>query len=225
MARRGLIARIHALTRGENSMPKGMARHIISGPVAFLIGTSPGYAHHVMDYALPATWLDGFLSGLGHPVIGLDHFLFIAGAGILAAQWRRGYLLPVIFVAASLLAAAARAGGAAWELGEVWVAASLVVLGAVMLITRHIGQGWIAALFAVSGAIHGYALGQSIVGAEATPLLAYFAGLLLIQCAVAIAAWICASWIASRRPRLPLRQAAGTAVGAAGLIFVALAAL
>jgi urease accessory protein len=206
-------------------MLKGMARYSNSAAVLFLLGVAPGYAHHAMDYALPATALDGLLSGLGHPVIGLDHFLFIAGAGVLAARWQRGYWLPLVFVAASLLAAAFRAGGAAWEMGEVWVAASLVVLGAVMLIARHIGHGWIAILFAVSGAIHGYALGQAIVGAEATPLLAYLAGLTLIQCAVAIAAWIAASWFSARRPRLPLRQAAGAAVGAAGLVFIGLAAL
>lgn len=206
-------------------MLKGMAHRTRCAALIFLLGASQGHAHHVMEYALPATWLDGFLSGLGHPVIGVDHFLFIAGAGILAAQWRRGYLLPLVFVAASLLAAAVRAGGAAWEMGEVWVAASLVVLGVVMLIARHIGLGWIALLFAASGAIHGYALGQSIVGAEATPLLAYFAGLMLVQCAVAIGACAGASWLSERRPRLPLRQVAGTAVGAAGLIFVGLAAL
>jgi urease accessory protein len=205
-------------------MPKGMARYLICAPVAFLIGASPGHAHHVMDYALPATWLDGFLSGLGHPVIGLDHFLFIAGAGVLAARWPRGYRLPLVFVAASILAAAFRAGGASWEMGEVWVAASLVALGAAMLFARNFRQDWIALLFAVSGAIHGYALGQSIVGAEPTPLLAYFAGLAVIQCAVALAAWAAASWFSARRPRLPLRQLTGAAVGAAGLIFVGLAA-
>lgn len=206
-------------------MLKGMSRNTGCAAVLFLLGVSPGHAHHAMDYALPATALGGFLSGLGHPVIGLDHFLFIAGAGVLAARWQRGYWLPLVFVAASLLAAAFRAGGAVWEMGEIWVAASLVVLGAVMLITRHIGHGWIAVLFAVSGAVHGYALGQSIVGAEPTPLVAYFAGLTLIQCATAIAAWIAASWFSARRPRLPLRQVAGAAVGAAGLVFVGLAVL
>lgn len=206
-------------------MLKGMTRYINCVAVAFLLGASPGHAHHAMDYALPATGLDGFLSGLGHPVIGLDHFLFIAGAGVLAARWQRGYWLPLVFVAASILAAASRAGGASWEMAEVWVAASLVALGAAMLIARRSGRGWIAVLFAVSGAIHGYALGQSIVGAEATPLLAYFAGLTLIQCTVATAAWVAASWISARRPRLPLQQVTGAAVGAAGLIFVGLAAL
>src|SRR3990172_1570591 len=55
-----------------------------------------------MDYAMPATALEGLLSGLGHPVIGVDHLLFIAGAGVLAARFKRGYLLPLAFVAAYL---------------------------------------------------------------------------------------------------------------------------
>lgn len=43
------------------------------------------HAHHAMDYALPASALEGFLSGIGHPVIGVDHLLFVVGAGVVAA--------------------------------------------------------------------------------------------------------------------------------------------
>ena len=51
-------------------------------------GVSSAHSHHVMDYAMPATALEGLLSGLGHPVIGIDHLLFIAGAGVLAARMK-----------------------------------------------------------------------------------------------------------------------------------------
>ena len=48
----------------------------------------------------------------------------------------------------------------------------------------------VAALFALTGLVHGYALGESIVGAENTPLGAYFAGLLVIQTLIAVGAFL-----------------------------------
>jgi urease accessory protein len=190
----------------------------------FAATASLALAHHAMDYATPATALEGFLSGLGHPIIGVDHLLFILGAGVLAARWQRGWILPLLFVMASLSAAGLRAGGASFEIGEIWIALTLVVLGAILLAARN--PGWVeaAALFIVSGALHGYALAAAIVGAETTPLSAYFAGLAVIQSATALAAWWIASWFALRRPRVPLQRLAGAAVGIAGLAFAGLAA-
>jgi urease accessory protein len=197
------------------------------GPACLLLiaGVAPAYAHHAMDYALPATVLEGLLSGLGHPVIGVDHLLFILGAGVLAARVRRGYALPLIFVAASMLAAASRAAGAPWELGEIWIAGSLVVLGAILIASHGTGRTAVAGLFLAAGALHGYALAAAIVGAEPTPLIAYFAGLTVIQCALALAAWGVATWFTAHRPSVPLARLTGAVVGAAGLVFVGLAAL
>ncbi len=63
-----------------------------------------------------------------------------------------------------------------------------------------------ASLFAVVGLLHGYALGESIVGAEPAPLVAYFAGLLMIQTAIAFAAY-------ALLVRLPARAMAMTIAG------------
>ncbi len=40
------------------------------------------YAHHVMGGRMPATFAEGLLSGLGHPVIGIDHLAFIVAVGL-----------------------------------------------------------------------------------------------------------------------------------------------
>ena len=48
---------------------------------------------------------------------------------------------------------------------------------------------------------------------------------LSVGTSLATAAWVAASWISARRPRLPLQQVTGAAVGAAGLFFLGLAAL
>lgn len=202
-------------------------------------------AHHAMDYTLPATALEGLLSGLGHPLIGIDHFLFIAGAGVLAARFARGYVLPLVFVFASIFTTLVRYLGADAGLGELPVAASLVVLGAMMLGSPPPGrlgdsstspgrreessasprEGVIALLFLLAGTIHGHALGEAIVGAEQTPLVAYLAGLTIIQCATGLVAWRVAAWLSARRPQIPLQKLAGSLVGIAGLAFAGMAAL
>ena len=39
---------------------------------AILLLTNPALAHHVMGGRMPVTFTDGLLSGLGHPVIGIE---------------------------------------------------------------------------------------------------------------------------------------------------------
>jgi len=133
-------------------------------------------------------------------------------------------MLPLIFVAASVSVAGIRYLGVSGELGELWVAGSLVVLGAILLATQALPGGAIAVVFLLAGALHGYALAEAIVGAERTPLVAYLIGLTVIQSAVALGAWWIAGWLAVHRPRLPLQRLAGAAVGIAGLAFAGMAA-
>ena len=207
-----------------------MLRHpmVVLGRAAALLAagaSSLAHAHHVMDYATPATALEGLLSGLGHPVIGIDHLLFILGAGVLAARLERGYLFPLVFVVTSVAVAGMRYLGVEVGLDELWIAGSLVVLGAIMLAAREPAGGVVAGLFLVTGALHGYALAEAIVGAERTPLAAYLVGLALIQCAIALAAWKAATWVAARHPRVPFQRLAGAAVGIAVLAFAGVATL
>lgn len=183
------------------------------------------HAHHPMGYTTPATALEGLLSGLGHPILGVDHLVFIVAAGVLAARLRGGLLMPLLFVVASNLAVALRAGGAPWSMSELWVAGTLIALGAVMVAMPAARRGLVAVLFAVSGALHGYALAEAIVGAEQTPLFAYFAGLTVIQCAIAYTAAAATAWLARRHPQLQTQRLAGMAVGAAGIVFAGFALL
>ena len=46
----------------------------------------PALAHHPMGGRMPATFTDGLLSGLGHPIIGLDHLAAVLAIGCLAAR-------------------------------------------------------------------------------------------------------------------------------------------
>ncbi len=188
-----------------------------------LAGTSLAHAHHAMEYAMPATLLDGLLSGLAHPVIGIDHLLFIVGAGVLASRFERGWLLPLAFAAASIAAVGLTYQGMAGNVSELWVAASLLVLAGFLFATRTPDRALVAGLFLVAGMLHGSALAQAIVGAEPTPLTGYLAGLALAQCAVALAAWWGATRLTVDRPGALVQRLAGTTLGIVGLVFIALA--
>lgn len=204
------------------------ARAIKAAAYAVLLScvyASSAHAHHVMGYATPATAMDGLLSGLGHPVIGIDHLLFIVGAGMLAGRVKRGAPLALVFVVASTLGVCLRVAGVATPLGEIWVAISLVALGAALLAASGPGGGVVAALFLLGGVIHGFALAEGITGAEPAPLYAYLAGLTVIQCLIAFGAWAVAGWFRRIRPALPLHRLAGIALGLAGVVFTIQAAL
>jgi urease accessory protein len=75
---------------------------------------------------------------------------------------------------------------------EILVALSVILLGAVLLTYREMTALAALGLFAVVGLLHGYALGESIYGAEQTPLAAYLIGLCIIQSAIALGAMVMA---------------------------------
>jgi urease accessory protein len=148
----------------------------------------PALAHHVIGGRMPATFSDGLLSGLGHPVIGLDHFAAVVAVGCLAAAHRAGAMLAIGFVLAMIAGVAAHLQGATVPGGEILVALSVIGLGGILLTQRQLSAAAALALFAVVGLLHGYALGESIYGAEQTPLAAYLIGLAAIQSAITLGA-------------------------------------
>lgn len=164
----------------------------------------PALAHHVMGGQMPVTLGQGLLSGLGHPIIGLDHLAAMIAIGCLAAMQPRGAWLVIGYVLAMILGAAAHVRGATVPAAEVLVALSVIALGAVLAWTRPAGSLVAVALFAVAGLVHGYALGESIAGAEPAPLYAYFAGLALIQSAIALAVMAAARTLMARRSLEPM---------------------
>ncbi len=148
----------------------------------------PAFAHHVMGGATPATFVQGLLSGLGHPVIGLDHLATIVAVGCLAAWHRVGAGLVAGFVVAMVLGVALHVAGLTIPGAEIMVAGTVIALG-IILVRREIPTiAYEVVLFAFAGFINGYALGESIFGAEQSPFYAYLTGLAIIQCAIGIGA-------------------------------------
>jgi urease accessory protein len=146
-----------------------------------LVAATPALAHHPMGGATPATLVQGLLSGLGHPVIGLDHLAALVGIGLVSSRFARGLALPAFWIVAMAAGVGLHLAGADLPLTEVLVALSVVAIGIAATVRSTLPYAVVALLFAAGGAMHGYALGETIVGAEANPVMAYLMGLVAIQ--------------------------------------------
>ena len=175
-------------------------------------------AHHPMDGMTPATLWQGFASGVGHPVIGFDHLAFIIGMAMLALLTKAPRLMPVAFVAACVVGTLVHLQAVTLPAAELVIAASVVLVGALGLAGARLPVVAAAALFAVAGVFHGYAYGEAVVGAEATPILAYLIGFAATQCAIAWGLQL----LAERSLRMAewIKAGAGIAIGV-GAAFLA----
>jgi urease accessory protein len=182
---------------------------------------APAFAHHPFGGETPQSGIEGFLSGLGHPIIGLDHFIFVIGAGLLAALKPKGLVIPVGFVAATLVGTGIHLAGVDLPAPESIISLSVLLLGVVLALRESPHVFGMVALAAIAGVFHGYAYGEAIVGAEMTPLISYLLGFGLIQLLVALgSAWVAKTIMnpSPESPGLPIRFA-GFAILGAGFAF------
>jgi urease accessory protein len=147
----------------------------------------PAFAHHFMGGAVPNTVGQGLLSGLGHPIIGIDHFAFVLGVGLMSRLAGRIALLPLLFVTGTVFGCFAHVHGYTMPLVEPALALTVAAAAAVVGTQAKAPLGLLAPLFVLAGGLHGYAYGESIVGAEPGPLTAYIAGFGAIQWVLAVA--------------------------------------
>jgi urease accessory protein len=186
--------------------------------------TQPAWAHHPMDGKLPQTFLQGLLSGFGHPVIGVDHLAAIVGIGILAALAGRSAAVVLAFSVAVIAGVGLHLSKLNLPAGELLVGLTTLLIGALVIARQSMGAGLAALLFAIAGLVHGYALGESIVGAEASPLVAYLLGLLIMQTAIGVVVYAAVRSLARWPARATGLTVAGVLVALAGGIATAAAA-
>lgn len=195
------------------------------GVLALMMVTAqPAWAHHPMGGTLPQTFLQGLLSGFGHPVIGVDHLAAIVGVGILAALAGRSAAVVLAFSVAVIAGVGLHLSKIDLPASELFVGLTTLLIGALVIARQSIGAGLALLLFAVAGLVHGYALGESIVGAEASPLIAYLLGLLIVQTAIGVSVHAAVRSLARWPARTAGLTVAGALVALAGGIATAAAA-
>lgn len=156
-----------------------------------MLAAAPAFAHHVAGYEIPQTMLAGILSGLGHPVIGIGHLAFLIALGVLCYRYALGPRAIPAFLLGTLLGAAIHVAGWSIPADEALLAVTAIAIGW-LLIGRHEkigGSALFLAAIAVAGVVHGSVYAESIEGASAAVLLAYFVGVTAMQAALALGAY------------------------------------
>jgi urease accessory protein len=147
---------------------------------------------------MPTTLLEGLLSGLSHPAVGLDHLAFLVILGVAAALIPAGLSLIAAFLVTAAIGAWAHGVNFAFPLAEQLVAASVIVAG--LLVALGLGAKrsiWLP-IGAIAGLLHGYAFGEEILGADGPVIAAYLVGVIIVCSAVTVAVM----QVASRVPAL-----------------------
>lgn len=177
--------------KGQNIKARGMRQMqalcftAATAGLAVCTAVLPAFAHHMMDGEVPRTGLQGLLSGLGHPIIGLDHIAFVIGVGVLARGSRWPLTATAMFVLATGIGCLVRLSVPTLPYSELAVLATLL-LAAGLLQARQLGVGAVLLTFLpLAGLVHGYAYGESIIGAETGALGAYVVGFIAVQFAIA----------------------------------------
>lgn len=150
-------------------MRKSFVFALVASSVSLL--AAPAFAH------TGAGTTHGFGAGLLHPVGGFDHTLAMLSVGIWSALSVRSrvWLAPLAFVAVMLLGAVAGYAGMPLPAVEIGIAASVVLLGLMILARVELPTVVAVALVGAFALFHGHAHGTEVSGALAT----YMAGFAL----------------------------------------------
>lgn len=153
--------------------------------------------------------------GLVHPLTGADHLLAMASVGIIAAlatSRRVAWLTPLAFVSAMVVGGAFGMLGFVIPAGDSFIAATVLLCGALLLIGSDRISTGLPLIAAVFGFVHGAAHGAE-APAAAQPI-AYVLGF-VVATVVLHATGASAGWFICRHDQM--RIAAGTVVSGAGL--------
>jgi urease accessory protein len=106
----------------------------------------------------------GFVSGLLHPILGLDHLAAMVAVGILGAIWGAPaiWLLPVSFPMVMACGAVVALSYANFPAVELIVSVSAIVLGAIIISYRKFALWLCLFLVVVFAFFHGYAHGREL---------------------------------------------------------------
>lgn len=180
----------------------------IAALAALATGAGPALAHTGAGHA------DGFIAGIAHPVGGLDHLLAMLSVGIwsaLSSPGRTGrvWVAPAAFVAAMLVGATAGYLELPLPMVETGIAASVILLGLMILARVELPVALGAAVVALFAIYHGHAHGAEATGA----IVAYMAGFAVATATLHVAG--IGLGLLMTRVRFAA-QTAGAAIAAAG---------
>lgn len=168
---------------------RAIAIQAIALVIIFGATIQPALAHHPFGGETPDNFITGFLSGLGHPIIGLDHLAFVVAVGLLAVLKNKGGIfIPIAFNVATAVGTIIHLQSIDLPIAEVVIALSVIVAG-IALAVEKFNLSSLIIISSIAGIFHGFAYGEAIFGAEMTPLNGYLLGFIGIQLVVSAIAF------------------------------------
>ena len=193
---------------------KTLALSIFALPLA-------AFAHTGADAGLH----HGLMAGFTHPLTGMDHLAAMVAVGLwsaLAARraWPDLLWAPLAFAAMLLVGALTGLAGVQLPAVEPMIAASLLVLGLLVVTRVHLPVGVAVSVVGLFAVFHGVAHGQELAGGQhaAMTLAGMVAGTVLLH-----AAGIAIGW-GLRHANAWLPRVAGAGVVVLGMTLLAQAA-
>lgn len=175
----GAMLRLLSRVASPRTMPSAAFVALLAflAPLASL-AAHPGHGEHSGA---------AFLTGLAHPVFGLDHLLAMAAVGLWAAQrgGRDLWLAPGSFLVCITLGGLA--GFAGWRIPgvDLWIAVSMLAFGALIAAAVRLPAAAVIAVFGGFAGFHGLAHAAEFAGpAGGRGALEYATGFLLATAAL-----------------------------------------
>lgn len=149
-----------------------MSLRQIFSVLALLLAPALAFAH-------PGHAESGLLSGLSHPLTGIDHLLAMLAVGLWAAQQQSAarWALPLTFLGSMLLGALLAYSGMALPFTESAIAGSVMAFSLLVLIAARLPMVAALGLTASFALFHGVAHGQELPATSGA--LVYACGFLL----------------------------------------------
>lgn len=160
------------------------------GAVLLFILSAPAIAHHAVPGLSLGSFEQALLSGIGHPILGVNHLIFVLAMGAAAA-------LSGVLLAGSLAAIAAMMLGcflislpSGLPVQEMLVGFAVISLCVIVASQRRLSRLLLAMFFAGLGLLYGAGFGATIVsqgsGAAVEAFAGYLLGLCVTQSAMAL---------------------------------------
>ncbi|MGE0313720.1 MAG: HupE/UreJ family protein [Lautropia sp.] len=160
-------------TRATQATHATRAMHAARATIALLL---TGACGHALAHVGGGDVAGGFAAGFLHPLLGLDHVAAMVAVGIWGAQLGAPaiWMLPITFPL--LMAVGGAIGALGFEVGgiEIGIAASAIVLGAMIAFAVRLPLAVATALVAVFALCHGYAHGAELPASASA--IAYASG-------------------------------------------------
>ena len=197
-----------------------MNRRSLAGKISFVAlvavavsGFSAVALAHVGDHS------SGLAGGLAHPFTGLDHILAMVAVGLWASQLERPacWLLPVTFPVVMAFGALLGTTGLVLPLVEPAIAASVLVLGALIAFAQKPSLAASAVLIALFALFHGYSHG--VEAPAQGSIFAYDVGFVAATLSLH-AIGFAIGMLANHAPVRYLARAAGAAIAVIGAVLL-----